>query len=177
MLGCVAENNGLSGFEIRDNATGKYSDCSSKSNKVNGYLIHMTANPEMLGCVAENNESVGFEIRDNATGKYSNCSSKSNKQNGYWIYGTANPSFRNCIAISNSGHGFRTDSQQKIVVDGCKSDNNGLRGFAYTKGAHFLNHDCSVDGKKEGLFHKNFVEISVFESEGLVDIDISDSES
>ena len=75
---------------------------------------------------------------------------------------TSNPSFRNCIAISNSGDGFITDSKQKIVVDGCKSDNNGLRGFAYTKGAHFLNHDCSVDGRKGGLFHKNFVEIIDF---------------
>ena len=177
MLGCVAENNELRGFDIQDNATGKYNNCSSKSNKGSGYWIRGTANPEMLGCVAENNELTGFDIQDNATGKYSDCSSKSNKQTGYWIHGTANPSFRNCIAISNSGHGFRTDSQQKIVVDRCKSDNNGLRGFAYTKGAHFLNHDCSVDGRKEGLFHKNFVEISVFESEGLVDIDICDIES
>ncbi|MDY5624232.1 MAG: right-handed parallel beta-helix repeat-containing protein, partial [Bacteroidales bacterium] len=154
--------------------TGKYSNCSSKSNKQTGYCITMTANPEMLGCVAENNGLRGFEIRDNSTGKYSNCSSNSNKASGYWILGTANPSFRNCIAISNSGNGFRTDSKQKIVVDGCKSDNNA-RGFAYTKGAHFLHHDCSVDGRKEGLFHKNFVEISVFESEEPLDIDIWDS--
>ena len=35
----------------------------------------------------------------------------------------------------------------------------------------------SVDGRKEGLFHKIFVEITVFESEGTLDIDILDSES
>jgi len=109
MIGCVADNNGDSGF-----FEGVCAYCVADTNGGEGFEDILSA----TGCVAVNNTATGLVVGTTAGGVVTNCVSYGNGSGGFEV---TYQHIANCISYDDGGYSFTINNSGGCVIN-CASD-------------------------------------------------------